>query len=570
MNLQRNEYVLGIDLGTTNTCAAIMTSRTPDPIVISYPDGSRLLKSCVKYSKPFDVGPAAYKHLTYGLPGVVKNSKRIIGKYYRDKTVERCIRENQFGVEIKEVKGKPVFVIDDTTLVSPSDVSSAIIRRVVEKADEFVKRAYGDEMKCLKIAVTFPAHFDNNQRTATLLAVEKAGISKERLTMLNEPSAAAFYYCKSNKIDNQTILVYDLGGGTFDVSIVRVEGNDYKVLKYAGNSFLGGADIDSLFAKVIETKYKEEYDVPLIDTNNERIRRRYYLRLNAIAEDAKKQLKNSKVVHIDLSVFGIQSSSNSGHNLHSKSSSDSDSSSDSSSDSDSEEESTVVVTREELNNCIKELVNQTIDTVEKCVKDCNMNVSDIDRVVMIGGSSRLTMVRDRLRKLFGDEKLSGAVNPDEAVACGACLSLVEKLHLTDRIVYSLGQKLRGGQVRCLIPRQTAIKFTSKEALTHPAGDFTRYIRCAIYQGNADKEGDTSETTDQCVLIEEYKLEGYDYAPASEITFLTTFTIDEWGIIHVIDKYKEKNKVLVDKMFRWEEPIETNCNTNQVILQRVLK
>ena len=554
MNLQRNEYVLGIDLGTTNTCAAIMTSRTPDPIVISYPDGSRLLKSCVKYSKPFDVGSAAYKHLTYGLPGVVKNSKRIIGRYYKDEVVQKCVKDHLCGAEIKEVKGKPVFVIDDTTLVSPSDVSSAIIRRVVEKADEFVKRAYGDEMKCLKIAVTFPAHFDNNQRTATLLAVEKAGISKERLTMLNEPSAAAFYYCKSNKIDNQTILVYDLGGGTFDVSIVRVEGNDYKVLKYAGNSFLGGADIDSLFAKVIETKYKEEYDVPLIDTNNERIRRRYYLRLNAIAEQTKIQLSNFETVDADLSVFEIQNKNDSEEEE----------------EEEEEEEIMLDVTREELNNCIKELVNQTIDTVEKCVKDCNMNVSDIDRVVMIGGSSRLTMVRDRLRKLFGDEKLSGAVNPDEAVACGACLSLVEKLHLTDRIVYSLGQKLRGGQVRCLIPRQTAIKFTSKEALTHPAGDFTRYIRCAIYQGNADKEGDTSETTDQCVLIEEYKLEGYDYAPASEITFLTTFTIDEWGIIHVIDKYKEKNKVLVDKMFRWEEPIETNCNTNQVILQRVLK
>ncbi|CBK22997.2 uncharacterized protein [Blastocystis hominis] len=554
MNLQRNEYVLGIDLGTTNTCAAIMTSRTPDPIVISYSDSSRLLKSCVKYSKPFDVGSAAYKHLTYGLPGVVKNSKRIIGRYYKDEVVQKCVKDHLCGAEIKEVKGKPVFVIDDTTLVSPSDVSSAIIRRVVEKADEFVKRAYGDEMKCLKIAVTFPAHFDNNQRTATLLAVEKAGISKERLTMLNEPSAAAFYYCKSNKIDNQTILVYDLGGGTFDVSIVRVEGNDYKVLKYAGNSFLGGADIDSLFAKIIETKYKEEYDVPLIDTNNERIRRRYYLRLNAIAEQTKIQLSNFETVDADLSVFEIQNKNDSEEEE----------------EEEEEEEIMLDVTREELNNCIKELVNQTIDTVEKCVKDCNMNVSDIDRVVMIGGSSRLTMVRDRLRKLFGDEKLSGAVNPDEAVACGACLSLVEKLHLTDRIVYSLGQKLRGGLVQCLIPRQTAIKFTSKEISTHPAGDFTRYIRCAIYQGNADKEGDTSETTDQCVLIEEYKLEGYDYAPASEITFLTTFTIDEWGIIHVIDKYKEKNKVLVDKMFRWEEPIETNCNTNQVILQRVLK
>ena len=491
MSLQRNEYVLGIDLGTTNTCTAIMTSRTPDPKVISYPDGSRLLKSCVKYSKPFDVGSAAFKHLTYGLPGVVKNSKRIIGRYYKDEIVQRCIKENQCGVEIKEVNGKPIFLIDDTTLISPSDVSSEIIKRVVVKAEEYVKKAYGDEMKYTKIAVTFPAHFDNNQRTATLLAVEKAGICKEKLTMLNEPSAAAFYYCKSNKIDKQTILVYDLGGGTFDVSIVRVEGNDYKVLKYAGNPFLGGADIDTLFAKVIEKKYEESYHEPLINTKDEKIRRRYYLRLNAIAEQAKIQLSNFETFDVDLSVFGVQNKN------------DSDSGSDS---EDDDEEIYVDVTREDLDNCIKELVNQTIETVEKCIQDCKMTVSDIDRVVMIGGSSRLLMVRDRLRKLFGDEKLSGAVNPDEAVACGACLSLIERLQLTDRIVYSLGQKLKGGIVRCLIPRQTAIKFTSEEAESIPASDYTKYLNCAVYQGNAEEMGDIENISD-CVLIGEFILEG---------------------------------------------------------------
>ena len=538
MNLQRNEYVLGIDLGLTNTCAAIMTSRTPDPIVVSYSDSSHFLKSCVKYGKPFDVGSAAYKHLTYGLPGVVKNSKRIIGKYYRDKTVERCIRENQFGVEIKEVKGKPVFVIDDTTLVSPSDVSSAIIRRVVEKADEFVKRAYGDEMKCLKIAVTFPAHFDNNQRTATLLAVEKAGISKERLTMLNEPSAAAFYYCKSNKIDNQTILVYDLGGGTFDVSIVRVEGNDYKVLKYAGNSFLGGADIDSLFAKVIETKYKEEYDVPLIDTNNERIRRRYYLRLNAIAEQTKIQLSNFETVDADLSVFEIQNKNDSEEE-----------------EEEEEEEIMLDVTREELNNCIKELVNQTIDTVEKCVKDCNMNVSDIDRVVMIGGSSRLTMVRDRLRKLFGDEKLSGAVNPDEAVACGACLSLVEKLNLNFPSICRLSEELMGSQIEFLIRSRTHIEYKCEQV--KPYLDYCFILQncksCAIYHGDISY-GYAKGKQGQFSMIGKYKSEENRSSRSSVISFVTIYTIDEWGIIHIIEKCKDNNEILVDSCIRWEEPI----------------
>ena len=548
MPLQRNEYVLGIDLGLTNTCAAIMTSRTPDPIAISYRDGRRLLKSCVKYSKPFDVGFNAYKHLIYGLPGAVKNSKRIIGRYYKDEIVQRCIKENQCGVEIKEVNGKPVFLIDDTTLISPSDVSSEIIKRVVVKAEEYVKKAYGDGMKCTKIAVTFPAHFDNNQRTATLLAVEKAGICKEKLTMLNEPSAAAFYYCKSNKIDNQTILVYDWGSETFDVSIVRVIGNEYKVLKSAGNPFLGGADIDTLFAKVIEKKYEESYHEPLIDTKDEKIRRRYYLRLNAIAENAKIQLSNFETVEVYLSVFGIQN----------KNDSDSDSDSDSGSDfdfEDDDDEIYVEVTRDDLDKCIRELIDQTIEIVRNCIQDCRMTVSHIDRVVMIGGSSRLLMVRNRLRYLFGDEKLSGAVHPDEAVACGACQSLVEKLQIESCSICPLSEELAGSQLEYLIRRHTHIEYKCKKV--KPYLDYCSVLQnclgCFIYQGGENyssangKQGTYS-------MIGKYKSEENGYSRSSEVSFVTIYTIDEWGIIHIIEKCKDNNHVMVDSCIRWEEPV----------------
>ena len=533
MNLQRNEYVLGIDLGLTNTCAAIMTSRTPAPIVVSYPEGSHFLKSCVQYGKPFNVGSLVYMHLTKGLPGVVKNSKRIIGRYYKDEVVQKCVKDHLCGVEIKEVNKKPVFVIDNTTLVSPSDVSSEIIKRVVEKADEFVKRAYGDEMKCTKIAVTFPAYFDNYQRTATLLAVEKAGISKERLAMINEPTAAAFYFCKSNKINNQTILVYDLGDESFDVSIVRVKGDDYKVLKYACNSFLGGADIDSLFAKEIEKKYEEENDVPLIDTNNERIRRRYYCRLNAIAEDAKMQLLTCKIVDIDLSMLRI-------HNKY---------------DSEEEEEIMLEVTRDDLNSCVKELLDHTIEIVQKCITDCYMNVSDIDRVVMIGGSSRLTMVSDRLRQLFGYEKLSKAVNPDEAVACGACLSLVEKLNLNFPSICRLSEELMGSQIEFLIRSRTHIEYKCEQV--KPCLDYCSILQncksCAIYHGDISycyakgKQGQFS-------MIGKYKSEENRSSRSSVISFVTIYTIDEWGIIHIVEKCKDNNQILVDSCIRWEEPI----------------
>ena len=544
MNLRRDEYVLGIDFGTTNTCAAFMTSREPDPITVPFPNGAHLLKSCVQYGKNADVGDAAYKHLSTGKGGIVRNVKRILGRYYSDEIVQRCKTEKQCAVDIEEVSDKPVLRIDRNTTLAPSDVASKIIQRTYETADKYVKQSYGSDMKCVKVMITFPANFNNNQRTATLLAVEKAlekaGIKKDKLKMMNEPSAAAFHYCKLKHIDNQTILVYDLGGGTFDVSIIRVNRGDYTVLKYAGDPFLGGADFDSLFADYIEKKCREEYHVPLIRSNNEKARRRYYQQLLQLAEYAKIELSSRDYFYIDLTGFGIESN---------KKSLDSDSD-----DSDDDDDYSLKVTRSELNNCIRRLIDKSIDLVKQCLSECGLSTSDIDQVVLIGGSSRLTIVEERLKQLFGSWKVSGGeVNPELAVARGACQTLVNNLNLKDRVVYSLGQLLLGGRIQCLIPRQSVIKYTSQEMETFPPKDYTRSISCAIYQGNAEHAGDI-ERQDDCVLVGRYTIEGYDYAPLTDVHFLTTFTIDEWGIIHVIDKYKEKNKVLVDKMFRWKEPI----------------
>ena len=540
MNLQRDEYVLGIDFGTTNTCAAFMTSREPDPITVPFPNGTNILKSCVQYGKNADVGDVAYKHLSMGMSGIVRNVKRILGRYYSDEIVQRCKTEKQCAVDIEEVSDKPVLRIDRNTMLAPSDVASKIIQRIYETADKYVKQSYGSDMKCVKVMITFPANFNNNQRTATLLAVEKAGIPKEKLKMMNEPSAAAFHYCKLNRIDNQTILVYDLGGGTFDVSIIRVNRGDYTVLKYAGDPFLGGADFDSLFAKHIEEKCKSDYHVPLIRSNNEKTRRKLQAHLLSLAEEAKIGLSSRDTTYVDLAGFGIESN---------KKSLDSDS------DDSDDDDYSLKVTRSELNNCIRRLIDKSIDLVKQCLSECELSTSDIDQVVLIGGSSRLTIVEERLKQLFGSWKVSNMdnVNPELAVARGACQTLVNNLNLKDRVVYSLGQLLTGNRIRCLIPRQSVIKYISQELETVPPEDYTRSLSCAIYQGNAKQISDI-ERQDDCVLVEQYGLEGYDYAPADRIHFLTTYTIDEWGIIHVIEKYKEKNKVLVDKMFRWKEPI----------------
>ena len=305
MNLRRDEYVLGIDFGITYTCAAFMTSREPDPITVPLTNGAHLLNSCVQYGKNADVGDAAYKRLLTGKGGIVKNVKMILGRYYNDEIVQRCKEKRLCAVDIEEIGNKPVFRIDSTTIVSPSDVASKIIQHIYETADKYVKQSYGSDMKCVKVMFTFPAYFNFNQRTALLLAVEKAGIPIERIKLMNEPCAAAFHYCTLNKIDDQTILVYNLEETTFDVSIVRVNRGDYNVLAFAGDPFLGENDFYQLFAEYIEKKCKIDYHVPLIRTNNEKVRRKLQAHLLSLAEEAVIELYQHMSICLDLVLIQV-------------------------------------------------------------------------------------------------------------------------------------------------------------------------------------------------------------------------------------------------------------------------
>ena len=540
MNLQRDQYVLGIDFGTKFSCATIMTSKEPDPITVPFPNGAHLLESCVQYGKNYNVGNAAYKHLSTCISGIVKNVKMILGRYYNDEIVQRCKEKRLCAVDIEEIGNKPVLRIDSSTIVSPSDVASKIIQHIYATADKYVKQTYGSSMKCIKVTITFPAYFNCNQRTALLLAVEKAGIPKERIKMMNEPCAAVFHYCTLNRIDDQTILVYNLEDTTFDVSTVRVNRGDYNVLAFAGDPFLGGNDFYQLFAEFIETKCKSEFHVPLIRTNNEKARRKLQAHLLSLAEEAVIELYQHDSTYVDLTGFII------------------DAIKPWESDSESDDEYSLTVTRDELNGCIRSLIDHTIDLVKQCLSKCGLNTGDIDHVVLTGGPTQSTIIEEQLKQMFGSWKVSrNNVDPELAVARGACQSLVRNLNLKDRIAYSLGQLVTENRIQCLIPRQCVIKYTSFEMETMPPKDYTLSIGCAIYQGNASRICDT-ECLEDCILVDKYIITGYDYAPANKTHFLTTYTIDEWGIIHVFVKYKEKNRVLIDKMIRWEEPFETLC------------
>ena len=539
MNLQRDQYVLGIDFGITNTCATFMTSREPDPITVPLPNGAHLLKSCVEYGKNADVGNAAYKHLSTGKSGIVKNVKMILGRYYNDEIVQRCKEKRLCAVDIEEIDNKPVLRIDSSTIVSPSDVAFKIIQHIYATADKYVKQSYGSDMKCVKVMITFPAYFNYNQRTALLLAVGKAGIPKERIKMMNEPCATAFHYCKLNRIDDQTILVYNLEETTFDVSIVRVNRGDCNVLAFASDPFLGGNDFYQLFAEYIEKRFRSSYHVHLIRTNNEKVRRKLQAHLLSRAELAVIELNNSDITNVVLIGFGIDT----------KKTLESDSS-----DSEDDEYS-LTVTRGELKGCIQSLIDHTIDLVKRCLSKCGLNTGDIDHIIMSGGAYQSTIIEEQLKQIFGYRKVSNMdkVESQLAVARGACQSLVRNPNYKDRIAWSLGQLVTENHIQCLIPLLSTTDGTSYKMETMPHNYHKRLTSgSTIQNSSAGKNG--YEYTKNCELIGKYVIEGYITASEPQAHFLTTYTIDEWGIIHVFVKYKEKNQVLVDRMICWEEPI----------------
>ena len=540
MNLRRDEYVLGIDFGYSESCAAFGTSREPDPITVPCPNGANLFRSCVQYGKNSDVGDAAYKHLSTRKSGIVKNVKMILGRYYDDEIVQRCKEKRLCAADIEEINKKPVFRIDMNTIVSPSDVASRIIQRIYEIADKKVKQFYGSDMRCVKVMITFPAYFNNNQRTALLLAAEKAGIPREKIKMMSEPTATAFHYCKYNRIDHQTILVYYMDDMAFDVSIVRVNQGDYAVLAFAADPFLGGNYFYQLFAEYIEKKCKYTFHDPLIRTSNENKRHILYAYLLSLAEEAVIELSVSDSTYIDVTGFGIDPY---------KKSLESDS------DTDRSDDYSMKVTRSELNTCIRGLIDHTIDLIRQCLSHCGLKTSDIDQVLLTGEASHPKIVEERLKEFFGSWKVSNTDigNPELAIARGACQSLAKNLDFKNRILYSLNKEIMKNNSHCLLPRLMKTDHANYKTETMLPNDRTRSMEYTCYQSNTTSSKDF-ELLGSCSLVGKYTIEGYSTAPEPEVNFLTTYTIDEWGIIHLKVESKENGQILVDITIRWEEPI----------------
>lgn len=524
--LNPDEIILGIDLGTTNSCAFYLDSSHSEPLPVTYDNGpQQILPSCVQYTgDTVVVGNQAKRLIGRDNKFVVKNSKRMMGIKMDNTTVSTF--KNNCGCELAEVEEKPVFVVsNEGKMKTPCDVGSEILKKIKERAEVIT------EKRIREIMITFPAHFDNNQRTATLLAAMKAGFDRRNIHMMNEPTAAAYCYGFDRSNVKQNILVYDLGGGTFDVSILQMNYGIYSVLAYSGNNALGGSDFDQAIAADFEELYKETYnescfDEDISDKTRERLRRRIIQE----AENVKISLRTSDSVGTNISFERVHD------------------------EDDDDDDNDIEYTVERMNSVLEPFINQTITTVIDALNIAGLQRQDISQIVLVGGSSRLKLVRKKLIEFFKRDIISSKVNPDEAVAKGACLALANEFKASERITYSLGQLVyyNGLKVECVIPKKSVIP-VEQQLMSATSEDYCTRIQCAVCQGNSSVRNEL-EDADKCISLEPYNITDITPGPKGTIHIATSYFLDASGLVHVTEREVETNRVLVDDMIvMWKDP-----------------
>ncbi|MCQ2571100.1 MAG: molecular chaperone DnaK [Candidatus Saccharibacteria bacterium] len=486
--------IIGIDLGTTNSAFAYMVAGKPE--VITNSEGDRTTPSVVAITKKGDrlVGKVAQRQRVTNPENTIYGIKRLIGRKFSDKEVENDKKNAPYKI-VK--KGDGVAVEFGGKEYTPEEVSAMILSKIKADAEAFLGE------KVTEAIITVPAYFDDSQRQATKDAGKIAGLEVRRI--INEPTAAALAY-GLEKNEDQKIIVFDLGGGTFDVSVLELGDGVFEVKSTNGDTHLGGEDFDNKIVDYILDSFKSENGIDL------RSDAAAMQRIKDEAEKAKKELSSATEIEINLPYITA--------------------------DADGPKHLELTLTRAKLEELVKPLLEQLDGPVERALKDAGLAPSDIAEVVMVGGMTRMPAVVERVKKLFGKDPMQG-VNPDEVVAVGAAIQGgvlagdVKDVLLLDVTPLTLGIETMGGVRTPLIDRNTTIP-TSKSQVFSTAADNQPQVEIHVLQGEREMASDNKS-------LGRFILDGIAPAPRGIPQIEVTFNLDANGILNVTAKDKGTGK-----------------------------
>ncbi|CAH0338983.1 molecular chaperone DnaK [Rhizobium sp. CECT 9324] len=487
--------VIGIDLGTTNSCVSVMDGK--DAKVIENSEGARTTPSMVAFSDDGErlVGQPAKRQAVTNPTNTLFAVKRLIGRRYEDPTVEKDKHLVPFPI-IKGDNGD-AWVEAQGKGYSPSQISAMILQKMKETAEAYL----GEKVE--KAVITVPAYFNDAQRQATKDAGRIAGL--EVLRIINEPTAAALAY-GMDKREGKTIAVYDLGGGTFDISVLEIGDGVFEVKSTNGDTFLGGEDFDMRLVEYLAAEFKKDQG---IDLKGDKLALQ---RLKEAAEKAKIELSSSQQTEINLPFITADASG--------------------------PKHLTMKLTRAKFENLVDDLIQRTVAPCKAALKDAGVTAAEIEEVVLVGGMSRMPKVQEIVKQLFGKEPHKG-VNPDEVVAMGAAIQAgvlqgdVKDVLLLDVTPLSLGIETLGGVFTRLIDRNTTIP-TKKSQTFSTAEDSQSAVTIRVSQGEREMAQDNK-------LLGQFDLVGLPPAPRGVPQIEVTFDIDANGIVQVSAKDKGTGK-----------------------------
>ena len=514
--------IIGIDLGTTNSCVAIMENGQPK--VIENSEGSRTTPSIVAYTEDAEVlvGAPAKRQAVTNPKNTLYAVKRLIGRRYNDGEVQKAVKLVPYTIVAAqnndawvEVRGKRM---------APPEVSAQVLVKMKKTAEDYL----GEE--CTEAVITVPAYFNDSQRQATKDAGRIAGLEVKRI--INEPTAAALAFGLDKKEGDRKIAVYDLGGGTFDISIIEiaeVEGeHQFEVLSTNGDTFLGGEDFDQRLIDYLCDEFKKEQG---IDLRNDVLALQ---RLKESAEKAKIELSSSQQTEINLPYITADKSG--------------------------PKHLAIKITRAKFESLVEDLIEKTVEPCRIALKDAGLKISDIEDVILVGGMTRMPKVQETVKDFFGKEPRKD-VNPDEAVAVGAAVQGgvlkgdVKDVLLLDVTPLSLGIETLGGVFTKLIQKNTTIP-TKAQQVFSTADDNQSAVTIHVLQGERDMASGNKS-------LGQFNLEGIPPAPRGMPQIEVTFDIDANGILHVSAKDKatgKENKIT----------IKANSGLNEAEIQRMVK